>query len=105
MIDGFFRLVEDIALRERIDPLWLANGKRTTPPILGRLRDELIAEAMWRRFDVDDVMACLELTDFWLFAGAAQRGAAALGREAQADAWRRRILCARRAAKRRKEAA
>lgn len=37
MIDGFFRLVEDIALRERVDPLWLACGKRPAPPPLGRL--------------------------------------------------------------------
>lgn len=37
MIDGFFRLVEDIALRERIDPLWLKCGKRPARPTLCRL--------------------------------------------------------------------
>lgn len=105
MIDGFFRLVEDISQRGRVEPLWLANGQRNAPPILCRLRDELIAEALWRGFDVDGVMACLGLSDFRLFAMAAIRGAEALGREAQAEAWRMRARCAPRQPKGRREAA
>jgi hypothetical protein len=76
MIEGFFRLVEDIALRERIDPVWLA-GKRTNPPLLARLRDEVIADALWRGFGSWDVMACLGWRNRVCLFEAAARGAAA----------------------------
>lgn len=105
MIEGFFRLAEDIALREGIDPRWLTNGKRADPPILGPLRDELIAEALWCHCGADGVMACLGLRDFEVFAEAAVRGASALGRETQAEAWRKRLRRAQREAERRKEPA
>jgi hypothetical protein len=104
MIEGFFRIVEDTALRERIDPVWLA-GKRTNPPLLARLRDEVIADALWRGFDSSDVMSCLGWRSRVCLFEAAARGAAALGREAQADECRARARLAKKEADWRREAA